>query len=304
MVPAIAGVALTSGAAAMGTSDAACRHWAVRAGLQLAGRVDDRDLLRGVSAEHDGELAQLLPRRLRSLRHHHGRQAAGLLVGPGSVDPVVRLPRLVADDPPGCRGSARRAGALPRGAPSGRAAGRSRRVDHPGGQPGHHDARPGQHPRLPHGPAAGPGGRFDGHCHPDRPLAERGHGRHLGRTGLPGQDAGGLADPASSRHRLPRRRARQHRGSHRPLGHDRSGDGRRVPLVHDVRLPHARVATTVRGRQHEQLRVPAGLRLQRLLPGGPGIAQRGARADTRNTLVHPGRAATGVEPAADPELRP
>ena len=81
----------------------------------------------------------------------------------------------------------------------------------------------------------------------------------------------------------------------RPSRRHRRRDRGPLALVHDLRRSDAGVATALRGRQHEQLGVPAGLRLQRLLSGRPGVAQRGARPFARDPPVLPGRAHPGVD---------
>ena len=239
-----------------------------------------RDVLRRRRAEHVAELAQLLLRRVRPLGDGHGRQAARCLLGPGAVGPGVRLPRVVGRAPPGRRGHPDGAGALPRRAPRGRRRCRAGRGRRPGRHARHHPAQPGQHLGLVADPAArARGRRRHGRLHDGTPGAPAG-GRRLGRAGLPGQDAPGLARPARALPRLPAGGADTRP---RPPRRRTWRSPRSVAL--GVSLSWMLVVTLVPahdrpyvGRQLQQLRLQPGLPLQRHRPdhAAPRSTSRGA----------------------------
>ena len=122
----------------------------------------------------------------------------------------------------------------------------------------------------------------------------------LGLAGLPGQDDRGLAGAAGPRSRLP-----VVGGPGRSRRRASVASLRSAPTTVVVSLSymsfvsaHAGVAAALRGRQHDELHLPPGLRLQRLLAGGPGSPNQVLGQTLGHAVVLPGRAAAGVEPAA------
>ena len=197
---------------------------------------------------------------------------------------------------PGARGVAHRSRPLSRRPSPCRPRGRAHRGGRAGRVAGDGHPQSRQHLRHAAGPAPRAGGRLRRGRRHRRAPAERVDGRAVGRSGLPGQDAGGLAGGAGLRAGLPDRRSRQ------PVvaGPAASGDGdrrdRRVLELDALRHLDSGVAPPLRGREPEQLGFHAGVRLQRLRAGGPAFPERGAGPDPRHSL--PGR------PGAQPVMAP
>ena len=226
-----------------------------------------RDLLRRRGAQHGGELARLLLRRLRPLGNGLGRQAAGGVLAPGALGAPLRLPHLGHRAAPGGRGDPDRPRPLPRRAPGGGRRRRPRRRPRVGGDARHHPVEPRQHLGLAAHPAAGArGGRHDGRLHHGTAAVPRPR-RSLGRPGLPGQDAPGLDRPPRAVPGLHPRRARGQPGTAGRAGGPLRPRRRRRLAQLDVRgRPRPRARPPLRRRQLRQLRVQPGVPLQRRRP--------------------------------------
>ena len=141
------------------------------------------------------------------------------------------------------------------------------------------------------------------HGHRHRALAPHRAGRRVGGPGLPGQDARGLVGAACARPGLSARRARDARGPGRAGRRDRRDRRGALPLVHHLLHPDPSLAPPLHGREHEQLHLPPGVLVQRLLTGRQRVTQRRGRALLGHPNLRGEPAGAEDDPVADVVLR-
>ena len=204
MAPFPNAMALACGSACLGPADAP-GHRRRRGGrIHLGnGWRQRRAALRRRGTQHVGKLARPHLRRVRSGRHRERRQAAWRALVAGPVPAGLRLSHLGPGPAASGRGRAHRPGAVPGGAPAGRAGSRSDRCGHARRYTHHSAAEPRQRVGLTADPAACTRGRRHVRRPAVRVAAAAADRRRLGWACLPGEDDPGMAGPASAGRRLP-----------------------------------------------------------------------------------------------------